>query len=210
MVRNCIFSIIAIVIISCIMIINNYIVILPNYSEVKIGVIDDSIINRYTNVIYSGNVTTNEKHGNQLVDCLLHFAPKAKIYYYSAENNGRITSEDIIKGIEWMKNNDVQYINISLSSKEYSSKLNDIILENKGLKIFCSFNNYENTYDYPAMYNNVYGVGLLTESNKNEIDIIYKSNRVIIMNKGINYYEGNSFISLVETFKASFRNEEDM
>lgn len=51
-----------------------------------------------------------------------------------------------------MLKNNVYYVNISLSSKKYSEKLENWILEHPNVKIYCSYNNQENTFDYPALY----------------------------------------------------------
>ena len=45
-------------------------------------------------------------------------------YQYDAENNNdKIASESIIEGLEWMLDNKVEYVSISLSRNYYSKRL---------------------------------------------------------------------------------------
>ena len=47
-----------------------------------------------------------------------------------------------------MSNNSVQRVNLSLSTKSYSSELSDWIKAHKNIKVYASYNNFINTNDY--------------------------------------------------------------
>ena len=101
-----------------------------------------------------------------------------------------------------MEQNGVGIICISLSSHSYYEEFQSK-LRNTNAIIYASYNNKRNTYDYPAMYENVIGVGTYNSIvNIKESDIIYKSNKILFFKNGIKYYKGNSFLALYEAIKA--------
>ena len=164
----------------------------------KIGIIDYNI-KRVNNdrLIYQGQYSDAVTHGNRLIDYLHVKHYKGDIYYYSAESKtGKINSKKIINGLNWMKYNGVRYINISLSSKYYSEDLAKWINSNKDIVIFCSYNNQNNTADYPANYKNTIASLQKGQKHKNVNCVIYRSNNIIVINKRIYYYKGNSFLSI--------------
>ena len=123
-----------------------------------------------------------------------------KIYYFSAEVDGKINSKSIIRGLNELINKNVKKINISLSSKIYSDDLQNWIREHKDIKIYASYNNRINTYDYPAMYEEVIASGEYNEITKfKEIDVKYRSQNIIGLTP-LKKYSGNSFLSLVSMF----------
>lgn len=144
-----------------------------------IGIIDGNISKKNANITYSikkKNKSIEPTHGDKLVKFLNSICDNPSIYYYDASNeDDDITTEGIINGLEWMVKNNVEKVNISLSSKEYSDELNNwISLHKDVIKIYASYNNLINSYDYPAMYDYVIASG----SNKNieykDIDFNYK------------------------------------
>ena len=100
-----------------------------------------------------------------------------------------------------MKEYGVNRINISLSSKVYSTQLQEWIDNNPDIIVYASYNNKVNTFDYPAMYENVIASGEKNskiEFKKN--DVKYKSKKIIsIRNKQL--YNGNSYLSLISMFE---------
>ncbi len=69
-------------------------------------------------------------------------------------------------------------------------------MENKDIiTIYSSYNNKTNSLDYPSMYENVIGSGYKKEIEYKDIDMLYKSNRIIIIPK-FNLYSGTSYLSL--------------
>ena len=129
------------------------------------------------------------------------FAPNIKILYYNANYGGKISTESIIDGLDELKEYGVNRINISLSSKVYSTQLQEWIDNNPDIIVYASYNNKVNTFDYPAMYENVIASGEKNskiEFKKN--DVKYKSKKIIsIRNKQL--YNGNSYLSLISMFE---------
>lgn len=178
-----------------------FFIVVPSHSNEEIdcyGIIDVYLCNSYEKVTYSGDIyAENETHG----DYLIHFSNdknyNGAIYYYPAvDDNGKTTSETVLDGLKWMEKNNVAKVNISMSTKFYSSELEEWIKEHPQIQIYCSYNNLVNTYDYPAMYENVIGSGISKDIEYKDNDKKYHSNRIILFNKGVHFYKGNSFLSL--------------
>lgn len=158
-----------------------------DYSEIKkIGIIDDSLCkNPCDKVIYEGEIVHDkESHGENILNFINSIGYSNTIYYYSAENGNSISSDSIISGLEWMKKNGVKRVNISLSSKNKSDELQDWIENNLDIKVFCSYNNKINTYDYPAMLEGTISSGSNSEVNYKTNDVVYKTSNLIVMMLG--------------------------
>lgn len=170
-----------------------------DYSDVKaIGIIDDSLCKKYNNVIYEGELIEDKKsHGQDILEYIENIGYVNDIYYFSTEKNNTINSKSIIEGLEWMKAQGIKRINISLSSKKKSKNLVEWIANNSDVKIFCSYNNKINTYDYPAMIDGTISSGFNKKNNYKKSDIIYKSNHIIVFNNRFYYYQGNSYLSII-------------
>ena len=95
-----------------------------------------------------------------------------------------------------MEKNKVSKVNISLSSKRFDETLKKWIEDHPDIQIFSSYNNKLNSYDYPSMYEGVIASGQTSKIEYKDYDRKYRSNRLIIWNKGIHYFYGNSFLSL--------------
>lgn len=180
----------------------NTIVLTPdkcNGSINKYGIIDGYLSElQYNNIIYSSDAfSVQETHGDQLIKFSNCKNFSGEIFYYAAvDNNGKITNTSIIEGLEWMLKNNVYYVNISLSSKKYSEKLENWILEHPNVKIYCSYNNQENTFDYPALYEMTIASGSSKKINYKKNDVRYRTNLILIYNDGLHWFKGNSFLSL--------------
>jgi len=170
-----------------------------------IGIIDTELTKDYNNVIYSSAniINTNKKtHGDLLIQFLGNCQDNLQIYYFNAcYDNKKINSKKIIEGLEWMRQHNVNRINISLSSKQQNNELREWLLVHKDIKIFASYNNRLNSSDYPAMYDTVIGSGSDNKVKYKRIDVKYKSNKIIILHNGIHYYKGNSFLSLLSMLR---------
>lgn len=165
----------------------------------NIGIIDGYLSeNLYDNVTYQGEYCkANKTHGDLLLNYAAIRGYHGEIYYYSAADaNGKITTDLIISGLNWMQKNGISEINISLSTKKYDSILEEWIQNHPDIQIYCSYNNKENTYDYPAMYNGVIASGISNKITYKNIDKKYDSNKIVIWNRGFHYFYGNSFLSL--------------
>ena len=84
----------------------------------------------------------------------------------------------------------------SLSSKRKSHELQEWIKDNEEMRIYCSYNNKDNTYDYPAMLSGVTASGANKYIEYKPNDCKYNSNRIVIFNKGIHLFYGNSYLSI--------------
>lgn len=183
---------------------SKYIIIMPkeSYSECKIGIIDENLGKDYKDkVILSrpAEVTGETGHGDILIQFLKACGYGGVVYYYVAENSdGDIGSEEILDGLKWMKKQGIKTVNISMSSHYYDEDLSQWISDNCAqMQIYASYNNLENTFDYPAMYNNVIASGKRSAIVFKDCDINYRTNNIIIVNKKTYIYKGNSFLSLL-------------
>lgn len=173
------------------------------------GIIDDSLSREYNNVeTLNPGMKLKDKnmsHGDNLLNFVQNNYTNYSIYYFNAEIDGKISSESILEGLNTLKDKGVQSINISLSSKMYSQKIQDWILENNNIKVYASYNNMKNSFDYPAMYKGVIASGIEEkEIQYKDTDIKYATRKIFCINK-MNLYEGNSFLSLISMLE----NKED-
>lgn len=175
----------------------------------KMGIIDGGLSNTYPNIICQENSfskkTEQKTHGDCLIDFTFNCNPNAIVYYYNAENNeGKITNERIISGLDWMVENSVGKVNLSLSNKKEYPELKQWIENHKHIiKVYASYNNLHNSNDYPAMFENVYGSGMDRNIGYKSIDIQYRSNRILVFHSLSDFkvYQGNSFLSIITMMK---------
>lgn len=173
----------------------------------KVGIIDGELTAVPMNIKKSnikGEIMGEDKtHGDYMLDFINSFTQNGlSIYYYNAcDINGNISTESLIKALDWMVDNDVENVNISLSSKTYSKELDDWINEHEeSIRIFASYNNLLNSRDYPAMYDAVIASGCDDSIGYKENDYLYKSN-IIITFPSCKKYQGNSYLSLITMTK---------
>ena len=170
-----------------------------NSNIVSFGIIDGLLSElKYDNIIYpSINFSEEKTHGDQLVEFSNYKNFKGDIYYYPAvDNYGKITNKSIVSGLNWMLDNNVKFVNISLSSKKYDSELENWIKQHPNVKIYCSYNNQINTLDYPALYESTIASDTSKKINYKSIDKKYHTNKIFIYNKEWHFFEGNSFLSI--------------
>ena len=194
-------GIVLILIIGCIIIYHefNFVLFKTNFKVNSIGIIDGYLSDKdYENLDYMSSIMEKEvTHGDMLIDYLNSRNYKGTIAYYPAvDNKGTITSEKIIEALNWMNNNGIKLINISLSTKKYDEDLNTWLDENPDVTVFCSYSNQDNTYDYPAMYTKVIASGTSNNILYKEKDVRYHSNLIIVWNKGFHFYNGDYFLSI--------------
>ena len=137
-----------------------------------------------------------------MLEFIFRLSPNAKIYYYDASVGGIISENSLVDGITWMEKNGVKVINISLSSSKYSKKLEAKIKNfvEEGGVIVSSYNNRKSSFDYPAQYNEVIGVGTEDIVKQKEKDSVYKTSKILLKNK---IYTGNSYLSVYEAVKVA-------
>ena len=201
--KNIFISMILLIIISIFILTKMYVIVIPKRNSEKIGIIDGKYTLEYDNVVY--NISSDESleeqtHGDKILDFAEKISNGLNIYYYDASNqDGIINTENILKGLNYMKNNDVKKINLSISSKKYSADIQKWINDNTDIEIYASYNNLINSKDYPAMYENVYGCGKKVDIKFKDSDYIYSSNKIIIFPNIFQTYKGNSYLSIYNT-----------
>jgi hypothetical protein len=198
---------ITIIIFLCIFIwiLNSVTIITKTDCNYKVGIIDTSLSEKYNNIIYSQNIKYNNKektHGDELIAFIYQCQDKVDLFYFDAsDDEGNIETKSIIKGLEWMVDNSVEKVNISLSTKTKDKDLESWIKNHKEIIVYASYNNKINSYDYPAMYSKVYASGSDSRINYKNIDFKYRNNYIIILPNIFNVYHGNSYLSLLSMLK---------
>lgn len=178
-----------------------YTVILPlknNESEITLGIIDGNLSMSHKNIFNSVNVLTEKEkqHGDLVLFFMEKYDSNVKIAYYDAEKNDKITTESLIAGLNWMIDNKVNCVCISLSSAYYSEELETWINKHhEEITIYASYSNLYNTVDYPAQYANVIGVGSGSRVAYKENDTKYRTNKILLIRNGIYLFNGNSYLA---------------
>ncbi|BCJ93542.1 hypothetical protein acsn021_11110 [Anaerocolumna cellulosilytica] len=191
-----------ILVVVCVYFLKDIVIVFPiSNNPEKIGILDGRLSILPDNVIISENTYTKESnltHGDEMVKFASKLSGGMEVYYYDITNeNNEITDDNIINGLNWMVNNNIKKVNISLSSKIYSLEVQEWIKENKDkITIFCSYNNRLNSSDYPAMYENVIASGFNGQISYKSIDKKYGGNKILLLSD-FSYYEGTSYLSLI-------------
>lgn len=177
--------------------------------NVRIGIIDGHISTDYNNILKSNVDEKSEKksHGDYVLESIMVMNNNIQLYYYDAEQNGCISSDSLLNGLSWMKDNGVEYVSISLSSKHESEELQKWIKDNsEQIKIYASYNNKANSLDFPAMYTGVVGVGI---TRTKDTDKVFESNKLIYLGKDkVLFCEGNSYLTPYAMLEDIRKNEE--
>lgn len=155
-----------------------------------IGIIDGRLTHKSEIITITNNEINRQnkndedrEHGDLIVE-FIEKASDAKVAYYDASDaDGKISTDSIIEGLNWMKENNIEYVNISLSGSKYSDDLQEWFNENQQIHVYASYNNVSNTFDYPAMYQNVIASGNNKDVMHKENDVYYKANKVVIEKK---------------------------
>jgi len=180
----------------------NYKIAFSLNDEMKIGIIDSDLSksSKDLDIISAENVTFSKEahtHGDEMIKFLRDLNQEAEIYYYNAEEQEKIRTETIIDGLNWMKVNGIKYVNVSLSGKRKNKELEKWIDANyPTIKVYASYNNQLNTYDYPAGYEKAIGSGTDPRIEWGENDRKYRSNKILVL-PALNQYAGNSYLSLL-------------
>lgn len=194
-----VFVLITIVISLIIYIVSSYVIVLPQKDSVLVlGIIDGDLSFTHDNVINTVPLVEEgeKQHGDMILSFIEEYNCNVDIAYYDAENNNEISTKSLIEGLNWMIENNIKCVCISLSSDFYSEELETWINEHSDtIKIYASYNNSSNTLDYPAQYSNVIGVGADSKINYKSIDVRCKTNKIILYRQGIHIYKGNSYLA---------------
>lgn len=102
-------------------------------------------------------------------------APEANLYGVKVLNQrGSGYTSDVIEGIEWAVNNNMDIISMSLSSAYYNAAFEVAInyAYNNGVIVVAAAGNESTSVSYPAAYDNVIGVSAMDQN----YDLAYFSN----------------------------------
>lgn len=177
-------------------------------SKVKVAILDSGIninhddlqkkvVNSY-NVIDGSNLIRDDfGHGTNIAGIItandndigiIGISQNIEIYDIKVlDDKGIGKVEDVIKGLQWALNNDVDIINISFGFIKNYPELQYMIntLLSKNIIIVASAgNNIGQEVDYPARYTNVISVGSIDENG--EIDILGSQGKIDIYAPGKN------------------------
>lgn len=197
-------------------------------SLIKIAILDTGVSLSHpdlkSNIRTGINILNNKKtpnddngHGSHVAGIIsalnnsigvLGVAPNASIYpvkVLDSTGNGNVSN--IIKGIEWCINNDIQVINLSMGTSVDNQALHDAVIQayNKGIvMVAASGNSPIDPVTYPASYKEVLSVSAI-DSYKNIADFCTKG-KVDLCAPGVDIYStymGNSYATLSGTSMAA-------
>jgi len=191
-------------------------------NRVRIGVVDTGVDPTHPDLklsVYRGinllnpNLLPNDDngHGTHIAGIIaassnrqgiLGVAPQASIHAVKAfDKQGSAYVSDIIAGIDWCVDNDMDIINMSFGMNTYSQAL-EVAIKNayKSGKIIvasCGNEGKRSSIDYPARFTQVVSVGALTRSGKvasfsnkgKRIDIYAPGEKIYSCWLGGNYHE---------------------
>lgn len=161
----------------------------PVNSNVKIAILDSSIRNKHINDKYiiskydaiknKNSITTNSHHGSQVASIigyikfnttLIGLNSNISIYDCKVLNDDLGANiDDVIRGLEWSIQNNVDIINMSFGFSQYNKKLHNSIIKahKKGIVLVASAGNNLAIYsDYPARFPEVISVSAIDKHFK--------------------------------------------
>jgi len=133
-------------------------------------------------------------HGTSMANIIASIAPNANFYSVKVLNsNGEGYYSDVIAGINWAINNDIDIICMSFGAFDYSYFLEEAVNNafNDGIvMIAASGNDASEEMHYPAAYNQVISVGACDE-NGNTLNFTNGKELVDVYAPGINVISEN-------------------
>lgn len=154
--------------------------------KVKVAVMDTgishsnlSVVGGISTVDYTNSWLDDHGHGTHIAGIIAAqpnlenkvtgIAPNVELYSVKVlDNQGYGTLQDILEGIDWAIENDIDVINMSLGTDQYSKSLEDLINEaiNQEIIIVAATGNkgIGSSVEYPAKFNNVISVSSVSES----------------------------------------------
>jgi len=173
------------------------------YGEnVKIAILDTGItFTTGYNVAGGINILDNTEnfnddngHGSVMANIIASIAPQSDIYSVKVlDESGTGYYSDVIEGIEWSIENDIDIICMSFGAFEYSFFLEEAIdkaFNNNIVMIAASGNDASERMHYPAAYNQVISVGACDE-NENILNFTNGKDKVDLYAPGSNVSSRN-------------------
>lgn len=157
---------------------------------VKIAILDTGISNHsdlnvvggVSTVDYTTSYQDDHGHGTHVAGIIgakdnntgiTGIAPNAELYAVKVMNqNSEAFNADVIEGIQWAIDNDMDIINMSIGLNRENVEMKELLDEayNKGILIVASAGNYgnasatDNSVMYPAKYDSVIAVGAVDQT----------------------------------------------
>lgn len=175
-------------------------------SGIRIAVIDTGISNSHPELLVRRGINTinpfkswndDNGHGSHVAGIIaainnslgvVGVAPSASLYAVkSLDRNGSGWLSDIIEGIQWSINNQMEIINLSLSTKSNILTFSDAIraAQNAGIIVVAAAGNNGDVVNYPAAYPEVIAVSA-TDSNNNLASFSSRGPEVDLATPGVN------------------------
>lgn len=177
---------------------------------VKVGIIDTgidmdhpdlvgNIKGGYNTISKKGSYDDDNGHGTHVAGIIaavdndigvVGVLPEAELYAVKAlDSTGNGYVSDVIEGIEWCIENDIDIINMSIGMTNDSMALHEVVIRawDVGIVLVAAAgNNYGGDCEYPAAYQEVIGVGAI--SYKNQIGDFSAISGVDFWAPGVNVY----------------------
>lgn len=208
----------------------------PSGEAVKVAVFDTGISSHedlsVTGAVYFDTTTEsygdNNGHGTHVAGIIaainneigvMGMSDHIELYSVKVLNsNGTGYTSSVIEGIEWAIENNIQIINMSFASAEYSESLHEMIqlARDNGILIVASAGNGgpgEDTIQYPAKYPEVIAVGSINKDFKRsdfssigpELDLVAPGSNILstMSNGGYGTFSGTSMSAAYVTGAAA-------
>lgn len=190
----------------------------PKGKTIKIAVLDTGIVNHPDLQVTGGvsfvenrsDYTDDNGHGTHIAGTIVALnnnmgvvgvAPQAEVFAVKVlDQNGIGYYDQIIQGIEWSIEHDVNIISMSLGGSQYSQALHEIIQKavNQGILIIAAAGNHglgTETELYPARYPEVISVGAVNKFHQRaafsstgaELDLVAPGTEILITTKDGSY-----------------------
>ena len=170
--------------------------------NVKVAILDTGISFCNGRLISGGvNILNNDEsfsdnngHGTSMANIIASIAPKAQYYSVKVlDNNGEGYYSDVIAGINWAIDNNMDVICMSFGAFDYSYFLEEAVDRafNSGIAMVAAAGNDDSDkMYYPAAYNQVISVGACDENGnvlqftngKDKVDVFAPGSRIVVEN----------------------------
>ncbi|MFT4304719.1 MAG: S8 family peptidase [Candidatus Woesearchaeota archaeon] len=164
-----------------------------NHNELK----DNFNINKlgYNFINENNDPFDDHGHGTHVAGTVsgnsIGVAPNSNLFAIKVlDENGMGTSYTVMQGVDWAINNNLDIINLSLGSSYYLNSEQELYNKafNSGiLTVAAAGNSYDDSYSYPASYNNVISVAAV-DKNNNHAEFSSHNDMVDISAPGVNVY----------------------